>query len=82
MAKVRTQVYLEEDQERDLKLLANSTKKSFSELIREGVDLVIKNNSPKKNKKFGEGVIGISNKNLRGKSGTEIINEYYQNFGE
>jgi len=82
MAKVRTQVYLEKEQEIELKLLANSSGKNFSELIREGVDLAIKKNKPKRKKKFGEGFIGIGKTDLGGKTGTELINEYYENFGK
>ncbi len=54
---IRTQVYLPEDLYQDLKLLAATGKKNFSELIREGVEVVVKRKGRKK-KKFGEGFIG------------------------
>lgn len=79
MAKVRTQVYLEKEQEIELKLLANSTRKTFSELIREGIDILIKKNKPKKKKKFGEGFIGA----IKGGAKTNAvvdIHDYYENL--
>lgn len=81
MAKVRTQVYLDEDQERELKLIANSSDKNFSELIREGVDLAIAKNKPKRKKKFGEGFIGAAKRGPK-TDAVDVINEYYEQFGE
>ncbi|OGM12121.1 hypothetical protein A2Z22_03460 [Candidatus Woesebacteria bacterium RBG_16_34_12] len=54
---IRTQVYLPEDLYNELKLLASTGKKTFSQLIREGVEVVVKRKKKRK-KKFGEGFIG------------------------
>lgn len=81
MAMVRTQVYLDKAQEVELKLLANSSEKSFSELIREGIDLAIKKNQPKRKKKFGEGFIGAAKRGPK-TNAVEAIREYYENFGQ
>jgi hypothetical protein len=54
---IRTQVYLPEDLHRELKLLAASSDTNFSQLIREGAELVV-NKKTKRGKKFGEGFIG------------------------
>ena len=55
---IRTQVYIPEDLHRDLMLLTNQTGMNFSQLIREGVETVIRKKKIKKNKKWGEGFIG------------------------
>ena len=58
---IRTQVYLPDDLYRDLKLLANTSGKKFSELVREGAEIVVEKKAIKK-KKFGEGFIGVGRK--------------------
>ena len=80
MAKVRTQVYLDQKQATELKLLASSGKKNFSELIREGGDLAIKKNQPRRKKEFGEGFIGV----VKGGPRTNVvkdIKDYYKSIG-
>jgi len=78
---VRTQVYLDKGQASELKILANASGKNFSELIREGVDLAISKNKPKRKKKFGEGFIGAAKRGEK-TDAVKIIREYYENFGE
>lgn len=58
---IRTQVYLPDDLYRELKLLARVGEKNFSQLIREGVAVVVKKKQAK-GKKFGEGFIGAGGK--------------------
>lgn len=55
---IRTQIYLPDDLYRDLKLLANTSGRKFSELVREGAEIVVEKKT-KKRKKFGEGFIGM-----------------------
>lgn len=45
---IRTQVYIPEDIYRDLRLLAKTSKKNISQLIREGAHEVIKRESKKR----------------------------------
>ena len=45
---IRTQVYLPEDLYNELKLLANTTRSKFSELIREGAELVVRKKTKRK----------------------------------
>lgn len=49
---IRTQVYIPEDQYNELKLLTAMGYGTFSELFREGLDIVIKKKTTKKIKKF------------------------------
>lgn len=72
---------MEKEQEIELKLLANSSGKNFSELIREGIDLAIKKNKPKRKKKFGEGFIGAAKRGPK-TNAVKAIREYYEKFGE
>lgn len=79
---IRTQIYLPDDKNKELRLLANVERKRFSDLIREGVDKVLADRKKKRRKKrFGEGFIGMIKEDL-GKGGQELINEYYEKFGE
>lgn len=66
---IRTQIYLPEDLYNDLKLLAATKKKNFSDLIREGAREVIrkKRASKKKNWKKFIGVIKGGPKNAASK---------------
>ena len=69
-----------EDLYNEVKLLSMSGKVSFSELLREGLKTVIKN----KNKINKNGLakwsnfIGVCKTDLGGKSGQELINDYYK----
>lgn len=78
---LRTQVYLREEQARELKLLANSSGKNFSELIREGVDLVIKKKTRRSKGKRHPlyDLVGIIKGGKKSNS-TKDINDYYKNF--
>ena len=50
---IRTQVYLQEEQDRELRLMVASGEEVCSKLIREGVDMVIKKKKRvKKTKNF------------------------------
>lgn len=53
---IRTQVYLPDDLHRDLKLLSTTSGLNFSELIREGVKVVVE--KKRKKKAFGKGFFG------------------------
>lgn len=55
---IRTQVYIPDDLHRDLMFMAKQEGTNFSQLIREGVKVLIKKNKIKKAKKWGEGFIG------------------------
>ena len=55
---IRTQVYIPDDLHRDMALLMRQEGMNFSQLIREGVKVVIKKRKIKRAKKWGEGFIG------------------------
>lgn len=55
---IRTQVYIPDDLHRDLMLLVKQEGMNFSQLVREGVKVVIKKRKIKRAKKWGEGFIG------------------------
>ncbi len=55
---IRTQVYFPDDLYYDLKLLANTSRVRFSDLIRQGVKHVVTTNKAKRNKNWGKGFIG------------------------
>lgn len=55
---IRTQVYIPDDLHRDMALLMRQEGMNFSQLIREGVETVIRKKKIKRNKKWGEGFIG------------------------
>ena len=75
---IRTQVYLPEDLYNDLKLLANTSKTKFSDLLREGARLIIKKkNKQAKSVDAWKNFIGAYKGKL-GKSGVELIKEYYE----
>ena len=58
---IRTQIYLPEDLNQELRLLAKAEGVNFSDLIREGVNQVVKKHNKNK-KRFGEGFIGATDK--------------------
>lgn len=49
---IRTQVYLPEQTHRELQELARTSESSFSQLIREGADLVVQERKAKQRKKI------------------------------
>ena len=53
---IRTQVYIPDDLHRDMALLMRQEGMNFSQLIREGVKVVIKKRKIKRAKKMGRGV--------------------------
>ncbi len=57
---IRTQVYIPDDLYRELRLLAQTSGKNISELLRESATEVIKKNQIRKDKKkkWGQGFIG------------------------
>ena len=55
---IRTQVYLPDDQYRELKLLAATGEMNISQLIRKGIDGVIKKNAGQKRKKPFQNLLG------------------------
>ena len=75
---VRTQIYLPDDLYNDLKLLADSGEKNLSELIREGAKLVVAKKSRKFKKDAWKDFVGACKFKFN-KSGTELINDYYEN---
>lgn len=80
---IRTQIYLPNDLHRDLRLLANVSKKNISVLLREGASLLLKNESKKKRKAgWDKFVGGAKTKKKLKKTGTDLIREYYEKFGE
>lgn len=56
---IRTQVYLPEDLNMELKLIAKQEGVNYSTLIREGVRIVINKRNKKRGKKLGVGFVGI-----------------------
>lgn len=80
---IRTQVYLPDDIHRDLTLLAATSKKNISELIREGAREVLKKetlSSKKKKKEWGKGFFGAI-KTKKKTNAVNMIHEYYEQFG-
>jgi hypothetical protein len=49
---IRTQIYIPEEQNRELRLLANAEGKKLSSLVREGIELVLQKRNKKRAKKF------------------------------
>ncbi|MBL7036701.1 hypothetical protein ISR94_02550 [Candidatus Microgenomates bacterium] len=49
---IRNQVYFREDQDKELRLMTAIGDRTFSELVREGVDIMIKTRKNKKTIKF------------------------------
>ena len=79
---IRTQVYLPDDLHRELKLKAATSGKNFSELIREGVRKVVAKKATRNRKKDIQGwkdFIGFCKTDFGGKSGQELIDDYYKN---
>ncbi|KKR70112.1 MAG: hypothetical protein UU12_C0029G0018 [Candidatus Woesebacteria bacterium GW2011_GWA2_40_7b] len=79
---VRTQVYLSEDQDRELRLRVALGEGTFSGLIRKSIDeLIKKNTKSKKNNDWNKwkSFIGACKTDFGGKSGQELIDDYYQN---
>lgn len=79
---IRTQVYLPDDLHRDLTLLAATSKKNISELLREGAKVVIANNTKKrtnKRKDWGSGFFGAI-KTKKKTNAVDVFHEYYENF--
>lgn len=76
---IRTQIYLPDDLHRDLKLLAATSGKKFSDLVREGIKLVIRKKT-KRGKKTDpwKDFIGFIKGGPK-KSGQELIDDYYKN---
>lgn len=75
---IRTQVYLPEDLYNDLKLLAATGKDKFSDLIRQGVEEVIKKKKIKGKGDPWKEFIGA----IKGGpkvSGQKLIDDYYKN---
>ncbi|MEK7550556.1 MAG: hypothetical protein AAB535_02120 [Patescibacteria group bacterium] len=79
---VRNQVYLSEDQDRELRLRVAIGEGTYSELIRKGIDEILKKKPRvKKNKDWGKwkSFIGACKTDFGGKSGLELIDDYYEN---
>ena len=78
---IRTQVYLPEDLYNEVKLLSMSGEGSFSELLREGLKTVVKakRKTKKSNFEAWKSFIGACKTDFGGKSGQELINDYYEN---
>jgi metal-responsive CopG/Arc/MetJ family transcriptional regulator len=78
---IRTQVYLPEDLYNQVKLLSMTGEGSFSELIREGLQAVIKTKTKAKKGSISawKNFIGACKTDFKGKSGQELINDYYKN---
>lgn len=78
---VRTQIYIPDDQYNELKLLAAVGEGRFSDLIREGIGEVIKKRKVIKTNKLDpwKDFVGACKTNFGGKSGQELINDYYEN---
>ena len=78
---IRTQVYLPEDLYNEVKLLSVTGEGSFSDLLREGLQAVIK--AKRKTKKSSiiawKSFIGACKTDFKGKSGQELIDDYYKN---
>ena len=55
---IRTQIYLPDDQHKELTLLATTGEMSISQLIREGVNEVIKKKTAQKRKKPFQNLLG------------------------
>lgn len=78
---IRKQIYIPEDLDRDLMLLANLEGVNYSKLIREGAEEIIRKKRSKKIKEWGKGVVG----SIRLKEKTdsvEVVRDYYNNFGK
>jgi len=78
---IRTQVYIPDDQYNQLKLLAATGDYRFSDLIREGVEIVIKTKTKANASTFAKwkSFIGACKTDFKGKSGQDLINDYYKN---
>ncbi len=78
---VRTQVYLPEDLYNEVKLLSHSGEGTFSELLREGLRVIVKVKRKSKKNNFAawKSFIGACKADFKGKSGKELINDYYEN---
>lgn len=78
---IRTQIYLPEDLYNQLQLLSKTGRGSFSQLIREGASLVIKKRRKvsKKDHLAWKNFIGAIKTDFKGKSGQDLINDYYKN---
>lgn len=79
---LRNQVYFTEDQDRELRLRVALGEGTFSELVRKGVDTYFKKKpKSKKNNDLSvwKSFIGACKADFGGKSGQELINDYYEN---
>lgn len=79
---LRNQVYLTEDQDRELRLRIALGEGTFSELIRKSVDTYLKKKPKiKKGNDLGawKSFIGACKTDFGGKSGQELIDDYYEN---
>lgn len=77
---VRTQVYLPEELEKELKLIAKSEGVNYSSLIREGVkEVILKRKFKKHSKYFLHDLVGA----YKGKGPKEVaskVNDIYKKF--
>jgi hypothetical protein len=78
---IRTQVYLPEELYNDVKLLSLSGEGNFSDLLREGLKTVVKAKAKSNRGTFAEwkSFIGACKTDFGGKSGQDLINDYYKN---
>ena len=72
---IRTQIYLPEDLFNEAKLFAQASGKKFSHIVREGLEAIVKKGEKKS--AAWKNFIGAY-KGKIGKSGLELIKEYYE----
>ncbi len=79
---IRRQIYIPEDIDRDLILLAKQERVNYSQLIREGAKEVIK--KKKSNKANWRKFVGAAGKiKLKHKTNSvQVVRDYYIHFGE
>jgi predicted CopG family antitoxin len=78
---IRTQVYLPEELYNEVKLLSMSGEGSFSDLLREGLKAVVQAKRKTKKSSFiaWKNFIGACKTDFGGKSGQDLIDDYYKN---
>ncbi|MEK7577818.1 MAG: CopG family transcriptional regulator [Patescibacteria group bacterium] len=79
---IRTQVYIPDDLHRDLTLLAATSKKNISELLREGAREVLKKDITvltKRKKVWGKGFIGACKAKVK-TNAVDVFHEYYEKY--
>lgn len=74
---IRTQVYIPEDMYRELTLLARKKEKNVSELLRDGLAVVIKREKKRKGKGL-DALIGMYKGSIKTHA-VKDIHEYYRN---